>query len=343
MERATWAYEEQLKNICNDCHAELKGIFTNPAVVGPSSARIAANGFASITDSPYVIQQRLEDELGALDAESEKRLKDWYPQNWTASVLAYITAEAEVDITLTPNGKAYTPDQRFQFMKSAFGYKASGIAAISNFDFTHPRPEDKTLANFHVHMLAQSANIMAGTVREQVYPGLAQAAAPIVSVIDIPSIVPVGSPAYAAWESLILLTNNLAIGAPQNPPAEAFAAEAPPRQQQQRRQQQGRSGGRFGGRSRDRQSHNHPIGRRYCWKHGFGTHPGDTCYGCAAGSTERWEKYDTRGGPVFDATRIIGHTNCRHFPPCISEANARAATGPHTFPATPGNESVFNG
>jgi hypothetical protein len=336
MDRSTWAYDEQLKITRNDCHDELKSIFTNPAVVGPSNARIAANGFASITDSPYVIQQRLQNELGALDTESEQRLKGWYFENCLTSVLVYITDEAELNSTLTPNGLALTEAQRFQFMKTAFGYKPSGIAAISNFEFTHPRPEDKTLANFHVHMLAQSANIMAGTVRDQIYPGLAQAATPSVPVIEIPSSVPVGSPAYAAWESLILLTNNLSIGAPQNPPAEAFAAAAPPRQ---RRQQQGRSRGR----SRDRQSHNHPIGQRYCWKHGFGTHPGITCYGCAEGCKERWEKYDTRNGPVFDATRVIGHPNCRHFPPCISEANARAATGPHTFPATPGNESVYNG
>ena len=347
MDRSTWAYDEQIKKHRNECNDGLKAFLTNPAAVGPEAARLAANGFASITDSVYTILNRLGLEYGVLDADSEELLLDWYKQVCTTSVPVYITIERQHHDTLTPGGKNLTDNQRYKHMRAAFGYKSAGTAAINSFDVKYPKSEDKTLTNLHTHMTEQSVNIMAGTVREQVYPGLAQAAEGSIPAIVIPPSVLIGSPAYAAWESLILLTNNLSVGGVQTPTADAFAAQT----HQQRRQQQGTSGGRAGGRSggrsrghfSGRHSHNHPIGQRYCWKHGFGTHPGDTCYGCAKGSTERWEKYDTRGGPVFDATRVIGHANCHHFPPCISEENARAATGPHSFPATPGNESVFTG
>jgi hypothetical protein len=346
MDRATWGYMESQKKWANDCHDGLKAFLTNPAAIGPEAAHLAANGFDSITDSIYTILKRLQMEYGALDTDAEEQIEGWYREPCHTSVPVYLTTEKQKNTTLTPGGKNLTDNQRYKFMRAAFGFKGPGIAAISLFDFKFPTPEEKTLANLHAHMLEQSVNIMAGAVREQVYPGVAQSAAAIAPVIVIPASVPVGSPTYAAWESLIHLTNSLSTGGDQIP-AEAFAAGPQNSSQQQRRQQQGRSGGRsggrFGGRSSGRQSHNHPIGQRYCWKHGFGTHPGSSCYGCAQGSTERWEKYDTRGGPVFDATRVIGHVNCHHFPPCISEENAKAATGPHSFPATPGNESVFTG
>jgi hypothetical protein len=61
------------------------------------------------------------------------------------------------------------------------------------------------------------------------------------------------------------------------------------------------------------------------------------------GMVERFKKYDSRNGKVLNASRRIGHTTCTHTPRCISMANAKSATVPHTHPSTPGNESVYTG
>jgi hypothetical protein len=85
------------------------------------------------------------------------------------------------------------------------------------------------------------------------------------------------------------------------------------------------------------------IGERYCHAHGFGTHTGNGCKHNKAGMPCRYRKYDSRNGPVFDASRAIGHVNCQHSPRCISAARAKSATGPFTYPDTPGNEQVYTG
>jgi hypothetical protein len=60
----------------------MKSVITNPAILGDSNARIAAAGFASVTDTPLNILQRLHDKLGALDAGTEAQLKAFYARPW---------------------------------------------------------------------------------------------------------------------------------------------------------------------------------------------------------------------------------------------------------------------
>ena len=71
VERAAHAYHEEQKKLRNDCYSELKTILTNAGIIGESNARLADNGLASITDSPYTILQRLHNELGVLDGDTE--------------------------------------------------------------------------------------------------------------------------------------------------------------------------------------------------------------------------------------------------------------------------------
>jgi hypothetical protein len=152
----------------------LKTIITNPAILGDSNARIAAAGFSSVTDTPFTIFQRLHDELGALDAVTEAQLKAFYAKVWIESVPVYITDEANVHEIISAQGFQYTEAQRLQMMRGQFEIKGTGATAIRDFDTNHPRPADKTLANFHVWMVAQSLNVMAASVRAQEYPGTAQ-------------------------------------------------------------------------------------------------------------------------------------------------------------------------
>lgn len=331
--RAAYVYEEAAKLHMNEVYVQLKTIICDASVVGESIARVAQNGFGSVTDSFLTIFMRVGDEIGIIDEATEVHLKSFYRGPAGVSVPVYISDEGTLHETLATQGMEFTTQQRYQLMRTQFETTISGAAAIRDFDTAHPRPADKTLANFHAWMRTQSANILAGSVRQQIYPGLAQAAAATPAPIQIPSSVIIGSPMYAAWENIIALTNGMAISTPDgNLPAEqAFAATGPSRQ---RRQQQPNA--------RDRTSHNQPHGQRYCWKHGFGLHTGIRCVGLAEGETERWTRFDTRSGPVFDGSRTVGHRNCRHTPPCISEEMARAATGPRTHPTMPGNESIYS-
>jgi hypothetical protein len=76
---------------------------------------------------------------------------------------------------------------------------------------------------------------------------------------------------------------------------------------------------------------------KYCWFHGHQySHKSADCKSCK------------NGAPLFAnahrdepdrATRCFSHANCQHAPPCISAADAKRATKPDSFPATPGNNA----
>jgi hypothetical protein len=233
-----------------------------------------------------------------------------------------------------------TGQQRYEAMRRQFSHRIEGQVALQLFDSQHPNAAQRTLANLHVVFLAQEPNIRRAMTRANVFPGMAAAATSSDdnSVFNLP-----GSSPHSSMQQLLDNTAAMNIA---SPPAEQQQLPASPLYSETQMHE-------FAFRAVAAAMQSNPtaagmnnlqaIGQRYCHIHGYGTHTGTQCKHNRAGNPCRYRKYDSRNGPNFDATRVIGHVNCRHTPKCISAANAKSATGPLTYPDTPGNEQVYSG
>jgi hypothetical protein len=283
---------------------------------------------------------RLQAELGTLDDEAVRTLKMFYQQIFVGTPSDYKDEEAIIHASLTTCGQHFTPQQRYDSMRIQFGHRTEGQLTLQLFDNTYPQPHQRTLVNLHALFIEQEPNIKRAMTRSHAFPGMAAAA-----ISGEPSAFDTaGTLQHSAFQQLLDGTASLNVSGP--PLAQQSPSPVPPMYSEAQMHE-------FAFRAIAAAQQLNPttagmnnllaVGQRYCHVHGWGTHTGSNCKHNKTGMACRYKRYDSRNGPTFDDSRVIGHVNCQHTPKCISAARAKSATGPFTYPDTPGNEQVYTG
>jgi len=320
-------YDEQLAcdKITYANETALKGAIMNAATWGSVlAAKARGSGTQSVTDHCADMWARVARHLDVLDDSAVLILNSIYTTQWEGSFEDLRDAELPIHIVLAGSGRNHTDDQRMRYFRSVVDHRNEVRIALESFDLAHPSTALRTLASLSTHMISQDPNIKRGMDmnRGAIYPnGLSAVASP-----------PPGSIAALSRDMAAMSMQRTETFSQIQMEAYAARAVAAAAASQQRR--------------RAEPSGDNGISD-YCHKHGVCLHNGKDCDGIALGETCHWIKHDTRtvldshGVPAFDRSRVFGHVNCRHEPKCISVSNAKKATGPLSFPDTPGNAYVY--
>jgi len=320
-------YDEQLAcdRVTYTHETALKGAIMNAATWGTVlAAKAKGTGTQSVTDHCADMWARVARHLDVLDDEAVLILNAIYTTQWEGSFEDLRDAELPIHTILVASGRNHTEDQRMRYLRSVVDHRQEVRTALESFDLAHPSTALRTLASLSTYMISQDPNIKRGMDmnRVAIYPNaLSSVASP-----------PPGSIAALSRDTAAMSmqrTETFSQIQMEEYAAQAVAAAAAS-QQRRRAEPSGTNG----------------ISD-YCHKHGVCLHNGRDCDGIAFNETCHWKKHDTRtvldahGVPDFDRSRVFGHVNCRHEPKCISVSNAKKATGPLSFPDTPGNAYVY--
>jgi hypothetical protein len=309
-----------------------KLLFTSVVLFGTEIADYAMgppNLFAAA--KIFEIYARLLERLGRLDDRAFEEVSSIYTMPNSMTISGFYHKETEAGDTLVENNMGLTDPQKFMAFQKIFLTRPEVMRVFRLFEDANPDEAQRTWARLKTYMMAQDLNITRGMTRQDLYPR-AQAAT------------------YAGQAEPDHEEDNQGMG---ESPAQAMAATNTPRMFTAQEieaitvnavkaamTQYVKSA-----REAPAQFTDAATNLVYCWLHGWCTHVG-RCTGIEKGKICTLRFNDTRNqvrthgrttGNKHDPTRVFGHQRCTHQPRCISVEDARKATGPESFPDTPGN------
>jgi hypothetical protein len=294
----------------------------------------------TFADEPVcTINARLEERLGTLDTEAYNIVSSIYTNPWTQSLIAYVNKEETSSITLNANGMGVPDPTKVMALSIVFSSNASVMKYINLFEDNNPNEGDRTWPSIKAYLISQNANITRGMglVRADIY-AQANAAAEAPTLPESSSKLD-DSP---AGQAMATLSSNTARMFTTEEISAITVNAVKAAMEQYIAQQMTSTNTRSKARAPNAASAPtlSTSARRllYFYFHGICMHDSRGCT-CVKHGNEIYHRFkDSRCTAAnHDSTRRFGHVGCTHHPRCISEAEAKTATGPNTFPAMPGN------